>query len=355
MKSSFIALKTQETEQDFHLVIEPIMVKKFAQVGVEITKTTTFKNLNEMNKNLFVLLEAVSVVFVDLKIQNIDMIINQIDKFYAVSKVEFSKGYYWQDKTNNRICVLFDINDAQFYKNLEKDFLRNLFSNTKYLNIIKTYGLDESEVRRAMNSINNPENFEYYTSSEFLDCEIDILAEGDYYNSEALNSYIRQAYELLNNYVYSDSEQNMFEKLSELLSVRNIRLSFCDILTNGQFEYVLKKNMKDYNQNINSCYSIFDKRELVQKLNMKQELLYSDKIDELIYESAVAVLDKDKCEVVVVVGGTSEKALVAIGDNESIHLYKFNFNHSKNFVYNIIIQTTIFKLLKKLKKNTGLF
>ena len=102
---------------------------------------------------------------------------------------------------------------------------------------------------------------------------------------------------------------------------------------------------------------IFDKKELLDKLLMKEETFerIKNSCEEMIYESAVAMLDKKISDIAVVLYNDQEKYYVGIGDNEAIHLYKFSFDQNPDFIKNVIIQTTIFKLLKKIKKNTGLF
>ncbi len=357
MKSNIIALKTQETEQDFSTLIEPQIVSLFARVGVEVTKTITFVDANEMEKSLFYLLEPCSIVFVDFKNPNFELILKEINKFYAVNQKDFNAGKYWHDQVNNRFCILFNIENINFVNNIDEKFLKSLFAPTKYLSVIKTYGISDTEIRKALKHIPNPNNFEYYVTSTFLDCEIDILADADFYKSEALDSYIREIYQILEKYIYSDEPATLYEKLEQLLEIRNMKLSFCDFFTGGQFQYLLKNNLKSYSKNISDFVEIFQHEELTTKLGFSQELLEKTKnlYEELIYETAVVMLNKKNCDAAVVLFKDGDKYYIAIGDDEAIHLYKFTFDQSKSFITNIIIQTTIFKLLKKLKKNSGLF
>jgi hypothetical protein len=60
-------------------------------------------------------------------------------------------------------------------------------------------------------------------------------------------------------------------------------------------------------------------------------------------------------DISVVLYKDGDKYYIALGDDEAIHLYKYTFNQSQNYITQIIIQTTIFKLIKKIKKNSGLF
>ena len=357
MKSNIIALKTQETEQDFGVVIEPQIIQKFARVGVEITKTITFSSIFEMEKSMFYLLEPCSIVFVDFSNSNFELILKEINKFYAVTSKDFVSGKYWHDVKNNRFCILFNMENPSFVNRIDEKFLKTLFAPTKYLSAIKTYGISDGEIRKALQVIDNPHKFECYVTSIFLDCEIDILADADYYKSEALNSYLRQVYQILEKYIYSDEPSNLYEKLSELLEIRNMKLSFCDFFTGGQFQYLLKNNLKSYSRNVAEFHEIFKHEELIKKVGFSEEMLEKtkDSYEEMIYETAVCMLNKKNCDAAIVLYKDGDKYYIAIGDDEAIHLYKFTFNQSKSFIGNIIIQTTIFKLLKKLKKNSGLF
>ena len=357
MKSNIIALKTQETEQDFSVLIEPRIIQKFAQVGVEITKTITFNSINEMEKSMFYLLEPCSIVFVDFSCAGFELIIKEINKFYAVKQNDFNGGKYWHDEVNKRFCILFNIENVGFINHIDDKFLKTLLAPTKYLSVIKTYGISDSEIKKALQVINNPHNFEYYVTSNFLDCEIDVLVDADFYKSQALDSYLRQIYQILEKYIYSDEPETLYEKLEEILDLRNIKLCFCDFFTAGQFQYLLKNNLKSYGKNVKEFVEIYNHEELVKKVGFPQNILekmgYS--CEELIYETAFYMLNKKSGDIAVVLYKDGDKYYIAIGDEEAIHLYKFTFSQSKSFITNIIIQTAIFKILKKLKKNSGLF
>lgn len=357
MKSNIIALKTQETEQDFSILIEPKIIQKFARVGVEITKTITFNSIHEMGKSMFYLLEPCSIVFVDFSCDDFELITKEINKFYAVKQQEFNGGKFWHDEVNKRFCVLFNIENVNFINKIDERFLKTLFAPTKYLSVLKTYGISDMEIKRALKVVNNPHNFEYFITSSFLDCEIDILVDADFYKSAALENYLRQIYQLLEKYIYSDEPFSLYEKFEQLLDLRNMKIGFCDFFTAGKMQYLLKNNLKSYAKNVSEFVEIFQHEELITKIGFPRDLLEKtkDSYDELIYETAVYMLNKKTCNTAVVLYQDGDKYFIAIGDDEAIHLYKFTFNQSKSFISNIIIQTTIFKLLKKLKKNSGLF
>ncbi|MBR1925303.1 MAG: hypothetical protein IJ837_00425 [Clostridia bacterium] len=353
MKTNLIALKTQETEIDFNLKIERFLTHKFAENGVEITQTTTLKNFEELNENIAHLLTNCSVVCFDLNLSNANMLLNKIDEFYFVESQNFEYGKYWINEKDNKYCFLFDLSSLSFLENFDDKILYKTFVKNKNLTFIKTCGLDESEVQKAMRAINRPLGVDFIVVSEFLDCEIVILADS---LDKEFNSYIQKIYEILDKYIYSDTKQTLVEKLSEITTIRNVKLSFCDFLTDGVFEQFLKESMADYSQKVLSFYNVSKKEDINKFLNLNSDCLkLGNNTDEFIYETAVAMLKNNNSDVCVVIAGDINKACIAIGDNEAIHLYKYSFNHSKNFVDNVLFKTTIFKLLKKLKKNTGLF
>ena len=357
MKGNLIVLKTQESQQDFYSTIEPTLTQKLAQNGVDITKTIVFKQFEELNKSLFGILESCSIILLDLSIQNIDFLFNQIDRFYTVKSTDFPQGKVWADEVGHRHCLIFDIGNSEFIKELDVNFLKQVFATSKFLTMIKTYGLDESEVRKVLRSIPNEANFEWYTTTNFLDCEINILAENNFYNTQPHHDFIRNIYEALGEYIYSDNDDSLYQKLSELISLRNVNISICDSLTGGLFYSMLLENLGSYKEHICNFYNISEDKDYVNNLKINPQFMSQHEINsvEMIYEMAATLLENTSANIALVLSGTPEKPYIALGDKEAIHLYKFHFNHKHSFVNNIMIQTSVFKLLKKLQKNDRLF
>lgn len=357
MKTNLIALKTQEIQTELPLFIEPILMQKLGQVGVEIYKSTYFNKFDNFNKSIFGLLENNTILLVDLTHPNIDEVLNQISKFYQINATDFSQGKFWKDETKQRICVLFDICNTNFAQEIDKNFLHTTFSPTKYVSTLKTFGLGESEIKKILQSIPNSYGFEFFLTSNFLDCQINILVDADFYKSSVLEDFIRKIYELLGNYIYADDDVSLYEKLMEGLSVRDLKIAICDNLTNGLFFCEIEKNITNQKDKICEFYNITKPSDLQIKLKIQENMLknFVSKSDEVVYEMAYAVLQNSKANIAVVLSGTEKTASLAIGDNEIIHLYKFNFNHNKSLVYNIMIQNTIFKLLKKIKCSDKFF
>ncbi len=357
MKGNLIVLKTQESQQDFYSVIEPVLTQKLAQNGVEITKTIVFKQFEELNKSLFGILEGCSILLVDLSMQNIEVILNQIDQFYNTKSLSFSQGKHWADIASNRHCLIFDMDNPNFIKELDVAFIKQVLAPDKFLTMVKTYGLDESQVRKVLRSIPNELNFEWYVTSVFMDCEIDILAESDFYNTQPLHDYIRHIYEAFGEYIYSDNDDSLFQKLAELSDVRKVKIAFCDSLTNGLFYSSLVQNLSNYSQSVCAFYNITEPNDYIHILKMSPEFLSAHETGsiEVIYQTAELMLENTSADIALALAGNPNQPYIALGDKESIHLYKFNFHHHHSFVNNIMIQTSVFKLLKKLQKNDRLF
>lgn len=357
MKSNLIALKTQETQTELPLVIEPILTEKLAQVGVEIYKSTYFNKFENLNKSIFGLLENSSIILLDLSHPNADEILMQISKFYQTELKAFSQGKFLKDESKNRICVIFDLCDASFINNIDKNFLHSTFAPTKYVSVLKTFGLGESEVKKVLQTIPNSYGFEFFVTSNFLDCSISIVVDADFYKSKVLDDFIRSVYEVLGHYIYADEDLNLYQKLMEGLSIRNVKIAICDSLTYGLFFSEIQKNITDKKENILAFYNITKPDDIKTQLNINIEspAKYTNQTDEIIYEITYGVLQNSKADIAVVLAGSEQSPRIAVGDTDAIHLYKFNFDHSKSLIDNIMIQNAIFKLLKKIKKNDGLF
>ncbi len=357
MKANLIVLKTQEIQTELPLFIEPTLTQKLGQVGVEIYKSLYFNKFENLNKSIFSLLENSTILLFDLSHPNADEILSQISKFYQVEQKDFAQGKIWKDETKNRVCVLFDINQTDFVLNVDKNFLHATFSPTKYAMVLKTFGLGESEIKKVLHSIPNSYGFEFFVTSNFLDCQINILVDADFYKSNVLDDFVRKIYEILGNYIYADEDINLFEKLMEGLSIKDVKIAICDWLTQGLFFNEIENNITKQRDKICCFYNITKKSDLSVMLKMKEDALqnYVSESDEIVYEMAYAVLQESKADIAVVVAGTTKNPKIAIGDSEAIHLYKFNFNHNKSLINNIMIQNAIFKLIKKLKQSNKLF
>ncbi len=356
MKANLVVLNTQETQFDFGSKIEPRLVKNFAQNGVDITKATIFNRAEDFQKSLFGLLESCSIVLFDLSISGADSVFKAIDQFYSCRSQNFSQGKGWTS-SDGRHCVVFDLNNPNFAEALDTNFLKQKFAGSKFLYIIKTYGLDHSEIRNILNNLPNPQDFDFCVTSSFLDCEIDILAENKWLNSKEFDEFLRNVYEKLKDYMYSDTDASLYDKLSELLTLRNMCISVSDSLTSGLFEKLLSENLENFDKRVCAFYSIMEKSDFITLLKMDAQLLNLHDVEsiDMAYEIAASMLEDSDADIVLSLSGTSQRPFIAIGDRISIHVYRFNFNHSSDFINNVMIQTSLFKLLKKLIKNDLLF
>ena len=322
--------------------------KKLCQCGIEIGNIIIYNSFDEIISKATTTFEECSVVVSNFN--NSDKLFSVLSNKYVTKAQPHKCGSFWFNKTMGKCFYinLDNLSEETFDKKLFKQIIQPNSTN----NCIKLFGLDGVEVKRILTSLPKPSSIDYSVFSSFLDCEINFFTNNETLNTQVISNYFRQVHETFNDYIYSDNDEELIEKVCELLEVRNMNISICDCLTNGNLKLKINKieRIKPF---LCENYVLNNKDEYIQTLKISPAFLARNDINsiETAYEITINMLQNTTADIGVCVSGTFQKPIIAVGDKEAVHFYKFNFKNNKEVVKNIIINTALFKLLKKLKQN----
>lgn len=349
MKGNLIVITQQEELFNYYENFDIKINRFLSQCGVEIDKTTIFKDLKSSLNKITNELTTFSIIVLNSS-SNLDELFLCLNSYYQTNKFKTNFGYLW-DNGNSKCFIVFMDNMQQNFLN---DNELKTFFYTEHTNIkIKTFGLDSIYVKEIISKIEKPNYVVLSIFSAFLDCEINIFVPDNAVDTTQFNTYIRTLYETFNDYIYSDNDDSLKNKLIELLQLRKIKISICDKLTKGELANQLLDNKYNYEDFLSENIIIHNQNEYVEDLGISSNFISSHSPDsiEFAYEIGATMLEKQNCDIALSLSGSLNKPFIAVGDRTAIHVYKFNFDHNEKVVKEILINSAFFKLLKKIKQN----
>jgi nicotinamide mononucleotide (NMN) deamidase PncC len=262
---------------------------------------------------------------------------------------------------------IFLPNDEQVIDYIFKYYINPIFvrKNKKIYNnfIYKTLGLSKNKIESELRELLNTNHFIYKVSEEDLDGTI-VIRYLDSIDNELLSKTTSAVYERFSKYIYSLEDCSIFKTACDLLNLSNENISIAENLTKGN----ITKKLSDYDTkskifsstiftSLDSISRNFDVAE-----NLLDESAFSNV--ELVYEIASSMLEKNNTNLVLCSMGEMTKDnenvltatnFIAVGDMDGIHVYKNIFTGGYNSIVESITKTSIFYLIKKIKRNDLLF
>ena len=230
--------------------------------------------------------------------------------------------------------------------------------------MLKLYGLTEEETYEKLSEIieNNKDICKIKIKEKYLDVSLDISSE----SSDNTNAVIKQIFDKLKSYIYAENNQTLYEKLADLLKVRNKKLCLFEQGTGG----VISANLiaiDDTEKHIASSLVLPSTESWLTSFDINPRLLSENKgiSSKLVFSIASAMRRKTLADYYVVslssdaVGldsysfgenKTEDYALVAIGDNSGVEIYKQKLTGSKRDRMNQTAKLICYKLICELKK-----
>ena len=351
MQVNMIALCTEETNAEIFNNICPIVQNKLNTCTVEVVSTTVFCDLYAINQHLKDHLGRAVVVVGDFA-NNIDikMIGKILVERYNATLQTFEAGYYISN--NNTKCLVLDVSKFNYYDYLVPNVICPIFGVPEPVANIRVFGLDKSSILQRMANIPNANAFVVSVNVSFLDGEIAVSPKNNVpYN--IVQTFIRDLYEQFGDYYYTDNNESLLEVLDDILTVRNVTLCIADILTHGYLEQYLKDGLPRYDQHISECNTLSTLEDVANTLSVGADFLATHSKDsvDLCYEMGATMAEDHQDSMALVLSGTYKVPFLGLGDNQAIHVYKYNFDHSADYIVKIISRQAIFKIIKKLREN----
>lgn len=351
MRVNLVALCTEETKVDVYNNVCPLVQNKLNSCTVEVVSTTVFCDLYAINTFLKESLGR-SVVIVGDFANNIDikMLSQILIERYNATLQQFEAGYYIAN--NNVKCLVVDTSKFNFYDYLVPKVVCQIFGIIEPVGRLKIFGLDKTSILQRIASLDNSGSFVISVNVSYLDGEI-VFAPKPNATANVIQSFIREIYEAFNDYFYTDNDETMLEALDEILSVRNAKVAFADIFTKGYLEQYLREGLPNFEEHITEFYSLNTLEDVANQLGVGTDFLATHQKDsvDLCYEMGATLAEDASANVCVVLSGTYKIPFLGLGDNQAIHVYKYNFDHSADYITKIMSKQAIFKIIKKLREN----
>ena len=351
MQVKLIALCTEETRQNVLNNICPLVQQKLNACTIEVLNTIVFSDLYAINQNLFTYLDSPAVIIGDFE-NNID--VNLVKKVlkqrFDFEPSVFETGFYVASRNNH--CLVIDVSKFNFYDYIKPDIICPIYNIPSPIAYLKIFGLDKINIYEKLGNVQNIQRFCVTVYVSNMEGELAIC------NMNGLPSFqcqdvVRGVYEEFNNYFLSDTDKPMLQTLDEILDVRNMKLCVADVLTQGFFEKFLKEGLPKFEDHIVEFDTLSTLEDIATELKVGADFLATHKKEsvELCYEMGVSMMEHLDADVALVLSGNYKTPFIGVGDEQAIHVYKYNFDHSSQYITEIICRQAIFKIIKKLREN----
>lgn len=346
-----IALCTEETNAEMYNNVCPLVQKKLNSCTVETISTTVFCDLYAISSYLKDNLGRAVVIVGDFA-NNIDIkLLSQILlERYNATLQQFEAGYFIVNA--NVKCLIVDTSKFNYFDCLTPNIICSVLGIMQPVARIKVFGLDKTSILQRISMLNNSNAFVISVNVSYLDGEI-AIAQKSGATAGIVQTFIRDVYEAFGEYFYTDNDETMLEALDEILTVRNATIGIADIFTKGYLEEYLKKGLPRFEQHISDCYTLNTLEDVANILGVGADFLATHQKDsvDLCYEMGATMAEDTDADVCLVLSGTYKTPFLGLGDNQAIHVYKYNFDHAPDYIIKIMSKQAIFKIIKKLREN----
>lgn len=225
---------------------------------------------------------------------------------------------------------------------------------------LKYFG-DKEKIEKTLISLENQvsEPFFWSVFEKNGDNTVDLLF--DYETDESVKKeVIRKLVSVHKDDIYAESDENLSQRLFDLLELRGVKLSTAESFTAGRVASEIIKHSgasKYVNEGV-VCYSNESK---INRLKVKKEdLIREGAVSAVVaYQMAVGLL-KDGADIAVsttgIAGPKSDDTLkpvglcyIAVGMKDGVHTYRFKFNGTREQITERAKNTALFLAIKKLK------
>lgn len=351
MQVNLIALCTEETKGNLINEICPLVQQKLNVSTVEILSTTVFSDLYSINMSLARHLNFPSVIVADFD-NNIDlnMVKNIVISKLGPSITDFEAGSLIYNNSN--FCLIVNSGKFNFFEYLEPQTLCHVFKKPLPIAFLKVFGLDKTNILQKIAQISNVFGFEYTVYVSNMEGEISVSNPNNLPSFDC-QKFVRELYELFSAYYYADNDKPMLQILDEILTVRNARICVADILTSGYFERFLKEGLPNFEEHVVEFDTLSTLEDVAINLHVGSDFLATHKKEsvELCYEMAVSMTQHLDANFALVLSGTYKVPFIGVGDEQAVHVYKYGFDHSSDYITQIICRQAVFKIIKKLQQN----
>lgn len=241
------------------------------------------------------------------------------------------------------------------------DIITKKYGGSFGRSFIKTVGATIDDVNAVISKAKElcPE-CDFNVSESFSDCTIEIVYP-ESLSKSVYDSVVRIILSGLNDYVYALENVTLAQRLFQLLQLRRMKISVAESFTGGG----VSKRLVDvpgisevYFEGLNTYSNQSKMKRLgVEELILKQ---YGAVSEQTAYQMAEGLLSTGDCDIAIATTGiagpksdsTSKPVgllYIAVGTRESINVYKYTLNGSREKITETAINIALFQAYKKLK------
>lgn len=265
------------------------------------------------------------------------------------------QGFLLENNNQNLFFLPLDYNDLyhMFFSSV-LPFILQKKDNTTCTYIFKTFGIRYNEMTSLLReNIKNKYNIQILCSEYLLEGEVFVLVPQK--SQKYADNIIGNVYTKLLPYIYSDSDATLSEVISEFLCVRNKNIVFAEDYTCGKLCNMFCNKLSDKNI-LSQGFIVPDEKSKINILGVPEKIFNKPNIDlgEVAYQMALGALEVSQADFTVATfkGSNLNEFVFAIGSNEGIHVYSEKLFGGNEQKIDLACNIVLFKLLKKLKKES---
>ncbi|MCL2540333.1 MAG: hypothetical protein FWE53_02755 [Firmicutes bacterium] len=346
MKTSFIAIISEQHQPDYYGRVLPVLEDMCALCGLETENLTVFNestcDINLISKQLT---EPCIMVFDSGTFGLADEFLKNISSKLGRTVTQNACGASCGN------VLLIDLNSKNLYKNLNLKLFESVFTYDKVRSVLKIFGISRAQLTDSLLTLIGTSPISFNISSHCLESSVVLHAPAAAQKSYA-DEVERAMYQQFGESIFADSYESLYHVVEDLLSFRKVKLSIADSLTGGIMLNELKTGFNKFDSTVAVFKSIARKPDFFSMLKITETQAEAmEGSIELAYEIAASLLQESPSTLAIVLCGTYSKPFVAVGDGSGIHVYKFNLTAGERFVAELLTKNAMHKIIKKLRQN----
>ncbi len=227
-------------------------------------------------------------------------------------------------------------------------FILKSVGSDSFTFVLKTFGIKSGDMHLLLkdftkNKLNIGVVFNEYLLSGEVIINIPKSTRKDY-----ADVFVKNLYEKIFPYVYSDKDETLAEYIYSLLSLRHQKIAFAEDFTSGNMTASLFESLDDASSILEESYVCVSKDSKTKILGVERNL--ADPAEEA-YQMASGLLENASCDVVVANCGDIKtgELVFSIGNRDGLHIYKKQMSGNRKQKIIMATNTIFFELIKKLK------
>ena len=265
----------------------------------------------------------------------------------------FNNGFTY--KYNSTLIVMLPA-DIDFVKeiyqtNIMPFICGNNTDNELYETMtIRCYGLLQKVLKTLIADELNNSKIDINIVSKRLDNAIHIKFKNN--DISSVQPIIADICSKLSKLIYATEDTSLYETAVNLLTIQNKKVVIAETITSGNItRNILKQGYNVVEKGIS--VTSFDTIAKQLKLNERVVNQFGKYSVNTVYELDNLLLEQSTAEISIMVLGSmdNDTCYMAIGDIDGIHVYKNKIQSIDNSTIEMLSETTMFYLIKKLRQN----